>query len=156
MLKKYKVSILVISLFAATVLFTVITYESKVGPTSTTKSSNVWVSDCEIPEQRPDSLTLTCADGGMRLEDLIWAVWDVNGAVGYGTYLENNCQPSCAEGTYSRTPVYVTLGEITEFNGRNFLNSLVITADQEGELPGGQPSISWDLPKPSEDDLLSE
>ena len=52
-------------------------------------------------------------------------------------------------------PVYVTLGEITEFNGRNFLNSLVITADQEGELPGGQPSISWDLPKPSEDDLLS-
>ena len=118
-------------------------------------NSDVWVYECEIPEQRPELLMLTCASGGMRVEKIIWSTWSSNGAVGYGTYLENDCQPSCAEGTYSRTSVYATLGEITEINGRNFLNSLVITADQEGELPGGQPSISWDLPKPSEDDLLS-
>ena len=158
-MRKNRSLIIVGAVFQSAALAAILISSNKNSLTTTQPSlaanSDVWVYNCEIPEQRPELLMLTCGDGGMRLEDLMWAVWDKNGAVGYGTYLENDCQPSCAEGTYSRTSVYATLGEITEINGRNFLNSLVITADQEGELPGGQPSISWDLPKPSEDDLLS-
>ena len=133
--KKYRVLILVVAVFTLTVVWTVLTHESKITTTTTTETSQVWVNDCDTPVQRPQSLTLTCADGGMRLEDLMWAVWDKNGAVGYGTYLENDCQPSCAEGTFSQTPVYVTLGELTTRSGKSFLRHLVISPDLGGESP---------------------
>jgi hypothetical protein len=79
----------------------------------------------------------------MRLEELMWAVWDNNGAVGYGIYLENDCHPSCAEGTFSKTPVYVTLGGITQSKRTSFLKTLVIRPDVGRELPKGHESISW-------------
>lgn len=145
--KKYRVLILVVAVFTLTVVWTVLTHESKIPTTSTSETSQVWVNDCDTPVQRPQSLTLTCADGGMRLEELMWAVWDKNGAVGYGTYLENDCQPNCAEGTFSQTPVYVTLGEITESSGRSFLDYLEIRPESGRELPGGQPRILWEFSK---------
>lgn len=145
MLKKYKVVLVIISFFLATTALTLITHESKIPTKAAEQSSEVWAFECETPKQRPESLTLTCADGGMRVEELIWAVWDKNGAVGYGTYLENDCQPSCAEGTYSRTPVYVTISDLTQFKDKNFLRTLEISPDQGRELPRGQAVIQWDL-----------
>ena len=141
--KKYRVLILVLAVFTLTVVWTVLTHESKIPTTSISETSQVWVNDCDTPVQRPQYLTLTCADGGMRLEELMWAVWDKNGAVGYGIYLENDCQPSCAEGTYSKTPVYVTLGGITQSKRTSFLKTLVIRPDVGRELPKGHESISW-------------
>ena len=141
MLKKYWVQSLIAAVISITVVGSVITHENKIATTATV--SDVWVNDCDTPVQRPQSLTLTCADGGMRLEELIWAVWDKSGAVGYGTYLENDCQPSCAEGTYSKTPVYVTLGGITQSKRTSFLKTLVIRPDEGRELPKGHESISW-------------
>lgn len=145
MLKKYRVLILVVAVFTLTVVWTVLTHESKIPTTSTSETSQVWVNDCDTPVQRPQSLTLTCADGGMRLEELMWAVWDKNGAVGYGTYLENDCQPSCAEGTFSQTPVYVTVSKLTEFQGKSYLKELEIKPGMERQLPGGQTAIQWEL-----------
>ena len=141
--KKYRVLILVVAVLTLTLVWTVLTHESKIPTTTTTETSQVWVNDCDTPVQRPQSLTLTCADGGMRLEELMWAVWDNNGAVGYGIYLENDCHPSCAEGTFSKTPVYVTLGGITQSKRTSFLKTLVIRPDVGRELPKGHESISW-------------
>ena len=141
--KKYRVLILVLVVLTLTLVWTVLTHESKIPTTTTTETSQVWVNDCDTPVQRPQSLTLTCADGGMRLEELMWAVWDNNGAVGYGIYLENDCHPSCAEGTFSKTPVYVTLGGITQSKRTSFLKTLVIRPDVGRELPKGHESISW-------------
>ena len=145
MSKKYQMLILVMAVLTLAVVWTVLTHESKITNTTTTDTSQVWVNDCDMPVQKPQSLTLTCADGGMRLEELMWAVWDKNGAVGYGTYLENDCQPSCAEGTYSETPVYVTVSKLIEFQGKSFLNELEIKPDMESQLPGGQTVIQWKL-----------
>ena len=108
-------------------------------------NSDVWVYNCEIPEQRPELLMLTCGDGGMRLEDLMWAVWDKNGAVGYGTYLENDCVPDCSQGSYTPVPAYLTLSESVDHKGKIFLKTLEITADQGRELPKEQQKIKWDL-----------
>lgn len=143
--KKYRVLILVVAVFTLTVVWTVLTHESKIPTTSTSETSQVWVNDCDTPVQRPQSLTLTCADGGMRLEELMWAVWDKNGAVGYGTYLENDCQPSCADGTFSQTPVYVTVSKLIEFQGKTYLKELEIKSDMGRQLPGGQTVIQWEL-----------
>jgi hypothetical protein len=81
----------------------------------------------------------------MRLEELMWAVWDKNGAVGYGNYLENDCQPSCAEGTFSETPVYVTVSKLIEFQGKSFLKEVEIKSDLGRQLPRGQTIIQWEL-----------
>ena len=143
--KKYRVLILVVAVFTLTVVWKVLTHESKITTTTTTETSQVWVNDCDTPVQRPQSLTLTCADGGMRLEELMWAVWDKNGAVGYGTYLENDCQPSCADGTFSQTPVYVTVSKLIEFQGKTYLKELEIKSDMGRQLPGGQTVIQWEL-----------
>jgi hypothetical protein len=81
----------------------------------------------------------------MRLEELMWAVWDNNGAVGYGIYLENDCHPSCAEGTFSKTPVYVTVSKLIEFQGKSFLKEVEIKSDLGRQLPRGQTIIQWEL-----------
>ena len=143
--KKYRVLILVVVVLTLTLVWTVLTHESKIPTTTTTETSQVWVNDCDTPVQRPQSLTLTCADGGMRLEELMWAVWDKNGAVGYGNYLENDCQPSCAEGTFSKTPVYVTVSKLIEFQGKSFLKEVEIKSDLGRQLPRGQTIIQWEL-----------
>ena len=57
------------------------------------KATEVFTWDCESAVYKPESITLTCADGGMRVENLTWAVWDKTGSVGHGNYLENDCQP---------------------------------------------------------------
>ena len=141
--------IIVGAVFLSAALAAILISSNKNSLTTTQPSlaanSDVWVYDCEIPEQRPELLMLTCADGGMRLEELMWAVWDKNGAVGYGTYMENNCEPSCSEGHYSRTSVYVTLSELIESKGRSFLKTLEIRPDKDRELPRGQQFISWNL-----------
>lgn len=145
MLKKYKVVLVIISFFLASTALTLINHERKILPNAFYPSSDVWSFECETPKQRPESLTLTCADGGMRVENLIWAVWDKTGAVGHGNYLENDCQPSCAEGTYSRTPVYVTISDLAQFKDKSFLRTLEITPDKGRQLPGRQAAIQWDL-----------
>ena len=108
-------------------------------------NSDVWVYDCEIPEQRPELLMLTCASGGMRVEKIIWSTWSSNGAVGYGTYLENDCKPDCSQGSYDSVPVYFTLSETVVHKGEIFLKTLEITPEQGQELPRGQQKIKWDL-----------
>ena len=88
---------------------------------------------------------LTCASGGMRVEKIIWSSWSSNGAVGYGTYLENDCVPDCSQGSYTSVPVYFTLSETVVHKGKIFLKTLEITPDQGQELPRGQQKIKWDL-----------
>lgn len=108
-------------------------------------NSDVWVYDCEIPEQRPELLMLTCGSGGMRIEKIIWATWSSNGAVGYGTYLENDCEPDCSQGSYDSVPVYFTLSETVTHKEKIFLKTLEITPDRGQELPRGQQKIKWNL-----------
>ena len=106
---------------------------------------DVWVYNCEIPEQRPELLMLTCGSGGMRVERIIWAAWSSIGAVGYGTYLENDCEPDCSQGSYDSVPVYFTLSETVTHKGKIFLKTIEITPDHGQELTRGQQRIKWDL-----------
>lgn len=73
--------------------------------TPTISPSQIYTWDCEIPVQRPEAITLTCADGGMYINQIDWSRWDSKVAQGVGIYNVNNCKPSCAEGTYSHTRV---------------------------------------------------
>jgi hypothetical protein len=97
--------------------------------------SQVYTWDCEIPVQRPEAITLTCADGGMYIDQIDWSRWDSKGAQGVGIYNVNNCKPSCAEGAYSHTRVKVHLSRLTGYRSEYYLRTLVIRTLSGENLP---------------------
>ena len=109
------------------------------------KVEGIWTYDCEFPAQRPEQIMLTCADGGMIVTDIKWQSWDATGATGTGTYSQNMCDPSCAEGKRVDVPVIVNLSELFEYKGRNVLRALDIEAVRGRELPNGTAGFTWDV-----------
>ena len=122
------------------------TVQHKPTPTkSYAEVEGVWTYDCEFPVQRPEQIMLTCADGGMFVTDIKWQSWDTTGATGTGTYSQNMCEPSCAEGKRVDVPVIVNLSELFEYKGRNVLRTLDIEAVSGRELPNGTAGFTWDV-----------
>ena len=105
----------------------------------------IWTYDCEFPVQRPEQIMLTCADGGMIVTDIKWQTWNTKEAIGSGTYSQNMCEPSCAEGQRIAVPVRLRLSELFEYKGRNVLQSLDIKAVSGRELPNGTARFLWDV-----------
>ena len=112
---------------------------------SSAKVEGIWTYDCEFAVQRPEQIMLTCADGGMIVTDIKWQSWDATGATGTGTYSQNMCEPSCAEGKRVDVPVIINLSELFEYKGRNVLRTLDIKAVGGRELPNGASGIEWDV-----------
>lgn len=109
------------------------------------KVAGTWTYDCEFPVQRPETIMLTCADGGMIVTGIKWRTWNANEAAGTGIYSQNMCDPSCAEGERVDVPVNVRLGNLFQHKGRNVLGTLDIEAVSGRELPNGTKSLSWDV-----------
>jgi len=104
-----------------------------------------WTYDCEFPVQRPESITLTCADGGMLVTDIEWNAWSITGASGSGTYSENICEPNCAEGFRIELAVIVRLSEPFQYEGRNVLQTLEIEVIAGSLFPNGQTHLLWNV-----------
>ena len=122
------------------------TVQDKPTPTkSYAKVEGVWTYDCEFPVQRPEQIMLTCADGGMIVTDIKWQSWDATGATGTGTYSQNMCEPSCAEGKRVDVPVILNLSELFEYKGRSVLQNLDVKAVSGRELPNGTAGFTWDV-----------
>ena len=86
--------------------------------------------NCEIPEYKPESIMLTCADG----------------AEGMGIFREKLCEPSCAEGEIAKEKVKVTLSDLTERKGKYYLRTLDIsTASGKDFMSGRADELKWDV-----------
>lgn len=108
--------------------------------------SQVYTWDCEYPEQRPRAITLTCADAGIYIDQIDWSRWDSEGAQGRGTYNVNDCEPSCAEGTFLRAQVKIHLSRLDDYQGKFFLRTLVIRSTDGKNLPSrNSNSFEWDV-----------
>ena len=94
------------------------------------KPEEVLTFDCETPVHKPDYITLTCADGGMAVEQIKWQSWGVKEAIGTGVYAENNCQPDCASGKLIKTPVVLSLTNLIEYKSKFYLKDLAITTQK--------------------------
>jgi hypothetical protein len=102
--------------------------------------------DCETPIYKPESITITCADGGIYVEKIRWSTWDEEGATGIGIYSENLCEPNCAEGKRVIAPVKLTLSNLTEQNDKYYLRTLDITTSDGKDFPWGRAnSFQWDV-----------
>ena len=112
---------------------------------STIKATDVLTWDCESAEYKPESITLTCADGGMAVGDINWQRWDSEEAIGTGIYLENSCQPDCASAKFIQTRVTISLTNLIEYKSRFHLKDLAITPTNGENFPSGNRLIKWDL-----------
>ena len=72
------------------------------------------VADCAAAapyalSREPASITLTCADAGIGVQDILWTSWTSSAATGSGLLWEKLCLPDCATGKIGYYPVDVTL-----------------------------------------------
>ena len=102
--------------------------------------------DCETAQYKPESITLTCADGGIFVEKIQWSTWSKEGATGTGIYSENLCEPNCAEGKRVTAPVKLTLSNLTEFKGKFYLRTIDISTRNGKDFPWGRADgFQWDV-----------
>ena len=102
--------------------------------------------DCESAEYKPESITLTCADGGVFVEKIQWVTWSKEGATGMGIYSENLCEPNCAEGKRVTAPVNLTLSDLTEHKGEFYQRTIDISTRNGKDFPWGKAdSFQWDV-----------
>jgi hypothetical protein len=111
----------------------------------TIKATEVLTWDCESAVYKPESITLTCADGGMTVGEIKWQRWDTGEAIGTGIYIENSCQPDCARGKFVQTPVTISLTNLIEYKSKFHLKDLAITPTNGKNFPNGNKLIIWDL-----------
>ena len=110
------------------------------------KDSDVLTWDCEIPVQKPKTITLTCADGGWMVHSITWSTWGIGGAEGAGIFREKLCDPSCAEGDIVQEKVKVELSDLAEREGEFYLRTLDIsTASGKDFLWGRKQKVQWNL-----------
>ena len=102
--------------------------------------------DCETAEYKPESITITCADGGVFVEKIQWSSWSQDGATGTGIYSENLCEPNCADGERVTAPVKLTLSNLTEYKGKIYLRTLDISTTDGKDFPWGRVNeFEWDV-----------
>ena len=110
------------------------------------KDSDVLTWNCEIPEYKPESIMLTCADGGWMVHSITWSKWGMDGAEGNGIFRENLCDPSCAEGEVAEEKVKVKLSDLVERKGEFYLRTLDIsTASGKDFVSGRANGLKWDV-----------
>jgi len=109
------------------------------------KPEEVLTFDCEIPVHKPDYITLTCADGGIAVGEIKWQSWGVKEAIGTGVYAENNCQPDCASGKLTKTPVAIALTNLIEHKSKFYLKDLAITTQKGNNSISRMSEIKFDL-----------
>ena len=109
-------------------------------------AKDIYTWDCEYPTQKPKSIMLTCADGGLYVDQISWKTWSKSGASGTGTFYENLCEPSCAEGEQVSAPVNITLTDLSPRKGKNYLRTLDITTQDGNDFPWGRSNgLHWDV-----------
>jgi hypothetical protein len=127
------------------------TIQESVTPIPSLKADQVLTWNCEIPENKPASIMITCADGGIYIEKIKWSTWSQEGATGLGVYSENLCEPNCAEGKRVTAPVNLILSNLTVQNGKYYLRTLDITTSDGKDFPWGRAAgFEWDVMEFSE------
>jgi len=109
-------------------------------------ASKVLTWNCELEEHKPELIFLTCADGGLYVEEIKWSIWTKDGATGSGIFSENLCEPSCAEGHRVEARVNLSLTNLTEQNGKYYLRTLDISTSDGKDFPWGRVNeFEWDV-----------
>jgi hypothetical protein len=58
------------------------------------------MTDCMHLRTTPPEILFACGDGNYYVDHLHWTRWHTWKAAGWGLFHQNDCRPSCAEGTF--------------------------------------------------------
>jgi hypothetical protein len=84
---------------------------------------------CTDEMKTEPAIITTSADGAVYIRKLTWRNWGSAAAVGSGTLERDNCQPSCANGTYAPYSATVTLSNLTPYgDGKMAYATMAISA----------------------------
>ena len=106
---------------------------------------NVWTYDCEIPVQLPESISLTCADGGWLIYNIKWQSWGETEAKATATFSQKVCDPDCADGYRVEAPVTLSLTTFAKPGKKIYLSNLEMSASTDKSFEDGSRSLVWDL-----------
>jgi hypothetical protein len=101
----------------------------------TIKATEVLTWDCGSLVNQPESITLTCADGGELIHSITWTTWTSKSASGTGIYSINLCNPNCAEGQRLEEPVEVVLRNAVQDSKMIVYKTLIFTTLSGQNLP---------------------
>lgn len=109
-------------------------------------SKDIQTFDCEYPEYKPETIMLTCGDGGWYVHKIVWHTWTKNGATGTGIFSQNLCDPSCAEGRFVEEAVNVRLSDIDRWKGKYYFRTLEISTTSGKDFTWGRAgNFYWDV-----------
>ena len=99
------------------------------------KATEVLTWDCGSLVNQPESITLTCADGGELIHSITWTTWTSRSASGTGIYSINLCNPNCAEGQRLEEPVEVVLSNAEQDSKKIVYKTLIFRTLSGQNLP---------------------
>ena len=112
----------------------------------TIKATEVLTWDCGSLVNQPESITLTCADGGELIHSITWTSWTSKSASGTGIYSINLCNPNCAEGEIVEAKVNLKLSDLTPYKEKFYLKTIDIVTQDGKDFPWGKSGmIKWNL-----------
>jgi hypothetical protein len=115
-------------------------------PAIKVKATEVLTWDCELPEYKPEAITLTCASGGLYIDKIQWDTWSQKGATGTAIFYQNLCEPSCAEGQLVSEEVNIKLSDLTPRKGKYYLRTLDIETVTGKDFTWGRAgTYQWDV-----------
>jgi hypothetical protein len=115
-------------------------------PAIKVKATEVLTWDCELPEYKPEAITLTCASGGLYIDKIQWDTWSQKGATGTAIFYQNLCEPSCAEGKQVSEEVNIRLSDLTPRKGKFYLRTLDIETVTGKDFTWGRAgTYQWDV-----------
>jgi hypothetical protein len=133
-----------LALFSATTLM--VTGCGSKGAEEALQSGPIYVSACGYGEnQKPDGITLACADGGIYVDGITWSSWGGNSVEGVGIFHRNLCEPSCAEGSYIEVPVKVTISEPILVKKKSMYSQMYLESTNGKNLILGAPTYGTDI-----------
>jgi hypothetical protein len=101
------------------------------GAPSTSAAATATVYGCDRqPVSRPKTYILSCGDGGMTLNRLIWSAWGTAKAAATGVQTQNGCVPNCAAGSPISDEATVTLSGLT---GGHYTKLHIVTAKETAD-----------------------
>jgi hypothetical protein len=92
------------------------------------------IGDCQHAKASPRSITPACGDGNLVLKVKGYGDRSARELLGHGVLRVNDCEPSCAEGTWQRYPVTFGLRKpVTGADGTRLFSRLDVTWVPDGE-----------------------
>ena len=108
-------------------------------------AQETFISECGYGyAQKPSSVSLACADGGMYVDQINYTDWSNSEATATGTFYANDCEPDCASGTFVSNPVKISISDPKQdSSGKMIFSTLAIEAEKK--LFNGTNNATFDI-----------